>query len=167
MLPRLLPLAWLWLGATLLFTAIVAPAVFAVLPTRALAGLVVGRVLPVLFWSGALVGLVLAFVGDGWRRVAALVLLAASLSAQLGVAPRIERARAALGPSVEDVPADDPRRATFGRLHGISVLLLGVGMLGALAIALGGLRGSGVSTRAEAHDASPVAVPRHSSSSPL
>jgi hypothetical protein len=167
MLPRLLPLVWLWLGATLLFTAVVAPAVFAVLPTRALAGLVVGRVLPVLFWSGALVGLVLAVGSDGWRRVAALVLVAATLGAQLGVAPRIERARAALGPSVEDVPSDDPRRAAFGRLHGISVLLLGIGMLGALAIAVGGVRGSGVPTRTDPHDASPVAVPRHPTSSPL
>jgi len=44
-----------WLGAAALFAASVAPAAFAVLPSRSLAGDVVGRVLPVVFWSGMLV----------------------------------------------------------------------------------------------------------------
>jgi hypothetical protein len=34
----------------------VAPAAFRVLPTRALAGALVGEVLPVLFWAGAVTG---------------------------------------------------------------------------------------------------------------
>ena len=29
------------------------------------------------------------------------------------------------------VPTDDPRRAQFGRLHGVSVAFMGVGMLAA------------------------------------
>ena len=147
MSPRLLPLVWLWLGAALLFTAVVAPAAFAVLPTRAMAGLLVGRVLPVLFWSGAVVGLIAAASADGWRRAAAAVLVAASLGAQLGVAPRIDRARDAMGTSLEGVAADDPRRVAFGRLHGISVMLLGLGMVAAAAVAVGGLIQPGVSPR--------------------
>ena len=147
MSPRLSPLLWLWLGAALLFTTVVAPSAFAVLPSRALAGLLVGRVLPILFWSGALVGVVAILASDGWRRAAAVVVVLSSLGAQLGVAPRIERARAAIGPVIEDVPVDDPRRAEFGRLHGISVLLLGIGMLGAAAIAVGGIVRPGVSLR--------------------
>lgn len=138
-------LVLLWLGAAILFTVIVAPAAFAVLPTRALAGALVGRVIPVLFWSGALIGsIVLASMrrpaeASRWRGMLAAALILASLGAQLGVAPRIERARQSLGPSVEAVDPSDPRRLAFGRLHALSVLLLGAGMIAAAGIALGGL----------------------------
>ena len=137
MLTRLSPLLWLWLGAALLFVAVVAPAAFAVLPTRALAGLLVGRVLPTLFWSGAVVAVIIAVSESGWRRYAALVILACALAAQLGVAPRIQRLRAELGPDIEAVDANDPRRLAFGRLHALSVALLGGAMLAAAAVALG------------------------------
>src|SRR5215213_9270463 len=50
----------LWLGAAIVVAAVVAPAAFAVLPTRTLAGALVGRVLPSIFWSGAVVGRVRA-----------------------------------------------------------------------------------------------------------
>ncbi|HKG93459.1 MAG TPA: DUF4149 domain-containing protein [Gemmatimonadaceae bacterium] len=130
-----------WLGAALLAAAVVAPAAFAALPSRALAGAVVGRVLPVVFLSGAAVGALVAAgaVSAGgagaahgrWRAAAAAVLALSCALAQFAVAPRIERARAAIGASIDSVPADDPRRATFGRLHGLSVLCLGVGMLAA------------------------------------
>ncbi|MEP7384194.1 MAG: DUF4149 domain-containing protein [Gemmatimonadota bacterium] len=137
---RLTVLVWLWLGAALLFIAVVAPAAFSVLPTRALAGLLVGRVLPVLFWSGAFVGLVLAVGTQGWRRWAAMLLVASALGAQVGVAPRIQQLRAVLGPDLESIDVADPQRVAFGRMHALSVALLGVGMLGASAIALGALK---------------------------
>lgn len=140
---RLAFLPWLWLGGALLFVAVVAPSAFAVLPTRALAGLLVGRVLPVLFWSGAVVGAILVGTHGGWRRLAALVLCGTCLSAQLLVTPRIQRLRAELGPDIEAVPASDARRVAFGRLHGVSVALLGLGMLGAAAIALAELARGG------------------------
>ena len=139
MITRSTLLVWFWLGAAVLFVAVVAPSAFAVLPTRAMAGLLVGRILPVLFWSGAIVGALILFRSHGWRRAAATVLVLASLGAQLGVAPQIQRARVSLGPDLEAIAAADPRRVAFGRLHGISVALLGVGMLGAAAIAIGGL----------------------------
>lgn len=160
MSPRVAPLLWLWLGASLLFATVVAPAAFAVLPTRALAGLLVGRVLPILFWSGAVVGAITIVATDGWRRALAVIVLCASLGAQLVVAPRIERTRAALGPVIEDIPADDPRRLAFGRLHGLSVLLLGVGMLGAGIIALGGLVRPGVSLRSPQGESFTQSSPR-------
>ena len=47
----------LWLGGAILFAAIVAPTLFDTLPTRTLAGAVVGRVLPAIFYSGMVVGL--------------------------------------------------------------------------------------------------------------
>lgn len=143
--PRLAAVLALWLGAALLFTLVVAPAAFAVLPSRALAGLVVGRVLPVLFWSGASVGVLALAVlraGGSLRSLVgamAALLVLSSLGAQLGVAPRIERARASLGVSLEAVDPSDPRRQEFGRLHGISVLMLGVGMVASAALVWSGL----------------------------
>ncbi len=145
MTSRLGFLPWLWLGAALLFAVVVAPAAFAVLPTRALAGLLVGRVLPVLFWSGAFVGAAMLPGSTGWRRGAAVVIVIASLGAQLVVAPRIQRLRTALGPHIEAVDPADDRRVAFGRLHAVSVALLGVGMLGAAALAVFPLISRGMS----------------------
>jgi hypothetical protein len=42
-----------WLGAGMLLAAVVAPAAFAVLPSRTLAGALVGRVLPTVFIAGS------------------------------------------------------------------------------------------------------------------
>lgn len=128
-----------WLGATLLFAAVVAPAAFRVLPSRALAGSLVGAVLPVLFWAGVFVG-ALAFLSlrqraaKRWALGAALLLASTSLGAELVVGREIGRLRSAIGPDLEAVPASDPRRMAFGRLHGISVALLGLGMLSAGAL---------------------------------
>ena len=36
-----------------------------------------------------------------------------------------------MGPSIEALPTDDPRRAEFGKLHGISVAMMGAGVLAA------------------------------------
>lgn len=127
-----------WLGAALLTAAVVAPAAFAVLPTRALAGALVGRVLPVVFVGGIVAGAAAAFLAAGAagpfaRSRVALPALAALLcaGAQFGVGPRIRALRAELGPDIEAVPAGDPRRAAFGRLHGVSVLLMGAAGLAA------------------------------------
>lgn len=139
---RLSPLLWVWLGAALLFVAVVAPAAFAVLPTRSLAGLLVGRILPIVFWSGALVGLVMAVAETGWPRIVAVVLVVSALVAQLGVAPRIQRLRAELGPDIEAIDANDPRRLAFGRLHALSVALLGGAMLAGAAMAFASVRSS-------------------------
>src|SRR5262249_59600881 len=48
----------LWLGAAAFFSFVVAPALFATLPSRTLAGLVVGRALPVVFYLGMAAGAV-------------------------------------------------------------------------------------------------------------
>lgn len=125
-----------WLGATTLVAAVVAPAAFRVLPSRTLAGSLVGAVLPVLFWTGAGIGAV-AFLTlrqravRRWALGAALLLAVTSLGAELVVGRAIGRLRSAIGPDLEAVPASDPRRMAFGRLHGVSVLLLGAGMLSA------------------------------------
>lgn len=128
----------LWLGAAALTAAVVAPAAFAVLPTRALAGALVGRVLPVVFVGGLVVGVAgaaLASSGGGafgrarvWLPAACALLCAV---AQFGITPRIQTLRAAMGPDIEALAKDDPRRAEFGRLHGVSVLFMGAAGLAA------------------------------------
>lgn len=128
-----------WLGAALLVAAVVAPAAFAVLPSRTLAGALVGRVLPVLFWSGIAVGLVAAALTWAmplrfWRTAGALTLVAACAAAQLVVAPRIQRVREQIGGAVDALDPSDPRRQAFGRLHGLSVAWMGLGGLAALLV---------------------------------
>jgi len=134
----------LWIGASVMVAAVVAPALFAVLPTRTLAGLVVGRVLPAVFYSGMVVGL--AAIVLEWRvhrewhwlggETAAAVVVAACAIAQWYVAPRIEQVRQAIGGPVDALAPDDPRRLAFGRLHAESVAWLGLAMLAAAAAAI-------------------------------
>lgn len=144
MTPRAMPVAFTsalllaaWLGAALLVVAVVAPAAFAVLPTRTLAGALVGRVLPALFWSGMLVGVGVAVLGSttparGWRTAAALTVAGACAAAQLVVAPRIAQLREQMGGAVDALDPADPRRVAFGRLHGLSVAWLGLAGVAAL-----------------------------------
>src|SRR6478672_3587044 len=125
-----------WLGAALLVATVVAPAAFAVLPTRTLAGALVGRVLPVIFWSGMTLGVVVALLGGRiglgkFGIASSIVLAAASAVAQLVVTPRIEALRVSIGGAVDALDVTDPRRMAFGRMHGISVLLMGIGMVAA------------------------------------
>lgn len=129
-----------WLGATIIVGAVVAPAAFAVLPTRTLAGALVGRVLPPLFWSGAAAGAIMAVVARRSQHtaafVAALAMAAACLAAQLIVAPRIEAVRVSSTGPIDALPRDDARRLAFGRLHGASVALLGLAGVAATAALL-------------------------------
>jgi len=127
-----------WLGAGVLFATVVAPAAFAVLPSRALAGALVGRVLPVIFVSGIVVaaaGLLLDRSGAGRlprvRRGALGVVALCCAVAQFIVAPMIERTRREIAGPIEHLAPRDPRRVAFGRLHAISVGWLGLAMLGA------------------------------------
>jgi Domain of unknown function (DUF4149) len=136
-----------WLGAALFFSVVAAPALFRVLPSRTLAGAVVGRTLPVVFVSGVVVGVIVALLA--WRATPpAGVRLAVAGSAigisvmcgiaQFGIGGRIAHLRASLGTTLESLPAGDPARAEFGRLHGLSVTSLGVAMLLAI-VSLGAL----------------------------
>jgi len=132
----------LWLGAALLLAAVVAPAAFAVLPSRTLAGSLVGRVLPAVFISGCVAGAAVLVLdrsgpplgGAGGRVTAAVVWIAACAVAQFVVAPRIERVRVAAGGAIDALAVAAPLRIAFARLHGVSVGLLGVAMLAALTV---------------------------------
>ncbi len=129
-----------WGGAALLTIAIVTPAAFAVLPTRTLAGSLVGRVLPALFISGVVVGasvtaLALSAGSRGAAIAAALAAIACAV-AQFVINPRIARMREDIGGPIDALPTDDARRVAFGLLHGYSIAGLGVAMIAA-AVALG------------------------------
>jgi hypothetical protein len=130
-----------WLGGALLTVAVVAPGAFAVLPTRTMAGEMVGRVLGVVFVSGLVVGIAVAMAAGAGRTspgaaITALLASAACAVAQFGINPRIAQIRSDIGGPVDLLPLDDARRVAFGLLHGYSVAGLGVAMLSA-AVSLG------------------------------
>jgi len=133
-----------WLGAALITVAVVAPGAFAVLPSRTMAGTMVGRVLPALFIAGIVTGFLVAAVaggspGDGALRGATLTALLAALAcgvAQFGITPRLDRLRAEIGGPVDALPPDDARRVAFGLFHVYNVTGLGVAIAGA-ALCLG------------------------------
>jgi hypothetical protein len=134
----------LWLGGALLVVAAVAPAAFAVLPSRTLAGALVGRVLPVVFISGLAAAIVAVLCEMNVSRnafslkvSAPLIALAAGCAvAQFVVAPKIDRVRAAVSGPIDSLAPADPQRVAFGKLHAMSVLWLGIAMLGAI-VAIG------------------------------
>ena len=125
-----------WLGAVVFFGAFVAPAAFAVLPTRALAGAVVGRTLPPLFLAGMPVGALVSVTSLIGRKAVGRALMGGALVmscaiSHLVVGAKIDSLRQAIGSSLDALPPADPRRVMFGRLHALSVAGLGVGVLAA------------------------------------
>ncbi len=131
-----------WIGAMLLFGAVVAPVAFKVLPSRELAGAVVSRVLPRLTVAGLVVAaaagifaLVQGLCGPGsgaWiTRVAVAVLALSLLLGSIWVSARMEGLRAEIG-GIEQVDETHPLRLEFKRFHRISVRLY----MGTLLLAL-------------------------------
>jgi hypothetical protein len=132
-----------WLGAAILLAASVAPAAFAVLPSRTLAGDLVGRVLPPLLVTGFILGMLAAYFG---ARAAGSIMASGCVLA-FGIGRWIDRVRATIPGPVDALPETDPRRMTFGRLHGLSVALLGVAMIAALVIVVATWRAYGQYSR--------------------
>ena len=144
-----------WLGGLIFFAFAVAPAAFAVLPTRHLAGNIVGRTIAILHWLGIISGLVFlassllysqltrgtphAFAA---RNIVIVLMLALTLISQFGIIPRMDALRASIG-EIDSVPPDNPARMQFDALHVWStrveagVLLLGLVVVYLTASALG------------------------------
>jgi hypothetical protein len=139
-----------WIGAMLYFGIVTAPAAFAALDVpgqeagRHLAGDVVRIALGQLNLAGIALGvaaLVLAIVGEPPSRrrqiggivtlVVALLLPLASVVSQFVVSARMEAIRASTA-AIDSLAANDPARLEFGRLHGISVAILGAQLVVAL-----------------------------------
>ena len=132
-----------WIGG-LIFFPVVAQTAFSVVPSRHLAGQVVGRSLGTLHWMGLVSGVVFLvssllyskLSGGTARALAArhvlvVLMLALTLTSQFGIIPRMDTLRASIG-EIDSVPPDNPARMQFDALHVWStrveggVLLLGL-----------------------------------------
>jgi uncharacterized membrane protein len=133
-----------WIGGLIFFAFVVAPAAFAVLPTRHVAGNLVGRTLGILHWMGIFSGLIFlassllysqltrgtahAFAA---RNIIIVAMLVLTLISQFGIIPRMDTLRASIT-EIDSVPPDNPARLQFDALHVWStrveggVLLLGL-----------------------------------------
>jgi hypothetical protein len=142
---KILSLA-LWIGSFFFFAVVVAPALFALLPTRQLAGMVVTRSLNNLHWIGIVCGLLfllcsvlLALLHGGSgpfhpRDLLLVVMMTITLSAHFGIERHMNALRTEMG-VIDNVPHDDPRRVQFNRMHVWStrmegsVFILGLALL--------------------------------------
>lgn len=132
-----------WIGGIIFFSFAVAPAVFSVLPTRALAGAVVNRSLTTLHWMGLASGIVFLVCSFfSWKRVRLAHLLVVGMLvftalSQFIVTPKMERLRQEMG-VIDLLSPSDSRRVSFDRLHQWSVrleggvLILGLIVLGSM-----------------------------------
>jgi hypothetical protein len=133
-----------WIGAALYFSIVVTRAAFAVLPSRTMAGALVGQTLPVLFDSGMLVGALLVGAAllspAGAARTASLVggvaIVALTALARFVILARIARLRLSMPVAVDSLPVTDPARRAFGQLHAMSVGALGLAMLIGIIVAI-------------------------------
>ena len=126
----------LWISSIFFFAAVVAPTLFSVLPSRALAGMVVSRSLFSLHWLGIICGLVfmlssvlLALLqGDQspfhLRDLLLVAMMAITLFAHFGIERRMNILRTDMG-VIDIVPHEDARRVEFNRLHVWSTRLEG------------------------------------------
>lgn len=114
-----------WLGGATLFTFVLTPVIFKSY-NRDIAGGIVGVLFPGYFkWGLAcgVIALVVLFFSTARRRTAAAIIISIMLAITAGQAFVIEPRAAALKkeiPSFATTPPDDPLRANFRKLHGIS-----------------------------------------------
>ncbi len=134
----------IWLGGILFFGAVMAPALFSILPKRELAGAVVTRTLASLHWIGIFSGiifLVCSFVSVrlggaplGWRNWLVVAMLALTLVSQFGISRRMQALRQEMV-EIDSVAPTDARRVEFNQLHRYSTALeQGVLILGLIVL---------------------------------
>jgi uncharacterized membrane protein len=139
-----------WLGGMLVAAAVVAPATFEVLEHwdpktgRVLAGQVFGEILRrfhVLAYAAASVLLVTLTVqrligprprASGIRAGIIATMLGAMAYSGFIVIPQVEALQRSVEGPVNRLPAADPRRQEFDRLHGLSSMLLSATAIGGL-----------------------------------
>ncbi len=118
-----------WLGGLIFFAFVLAPTAFSVLPSRHLAGTLVGRTLGALHWMGIVSGIL--FLASSilysrmtkgtahvfaTRHVLICLMLALTMVSQFGIIPRMDSLRASIG-EIDSVPLDNPARMQFDALH--------------------------------------------------
>ncbi|MBI3478139.1 MAG: DUF4149 domain-containing protein [Acidobacteria bacterium] len=138
-----------WLGGLIFFAFVVAPTVFSpgLLPTRHLAGEIVGRSLGALHWMGIISGIVFLIASaiynrmtEGHTRLLAgrhvliVTMLLLTMISQFAITPKMLALREQ-AVVIDNLPVDSPLRLEFNRLHIWSekfeegIFLLGLGAL--------------------------------------
>ena len=138
-----------WLGAMIFFSFAVAPTVFAVLPTRELAGQVVNSLIGKLELLGLVCGPLLLLSqlalwpkrpAEAKARVLRVILLALMTllvaASRFWVSAKLHALRAQLSGPIDDLAVTDPLRVEFSALHGVSVSLMGAAMLAGIVVML-------------------------------
>ena len=141
-----------WLGGMVVAGGVVAPSVFGILQEwnpqegRVLAGRVFGEVLRRLYWLGyAMAGVMFVsltlhrLLGSrpikyGVRAVILAFMLSCTLFADYRVNPQVAAIQARVAGPVSMLPAGDPIREEFNRLHGLANILLSLTVAGGLAL---------------------------------
>ena len=135
-----------WLGGVIFLSFVEAPTAFAVIPTRHMAGTVVGRSLVTLHWMGIVSGLVFLLASLLYSRLTSgtarplearnllmVLMLVLTLVSQFGITPRMMALRNSMV-LIDSVPLNDPARVEFDALHVWSVRLEGGVLLLALVV---------------------------------
>ena len=136
-----------WVGGIIFFAFVVAPALFSLLPTRHLSGLVVTRTLAGLHWIGVVCGgvfLICSFFeayhttgsvqAFATRNLLVFGMVVVTLWSQIGISTKMAALRGEMG-EIDKIATTDPRRIAFNQLHQWStrleviVLLLGLATL--------------------------------------
>lgn len=129
----------LWLGSGAFLIVVAAPAAFRAAPNAGAAADVVGAMLSRWHYIGLAAPLVLLALEWRRARIAVLVILFAAIVLAAGQAMvdlRIRALRAKTPVPISELPREDSLRRQFGRLHGVSSLLL-VGQVICAGTALG------------------------------
>jgi hypothetical protein len=119
-----------WLGAEIFFPVVAAITFATLMPDTHTAGVIVGHLLRILHGMGLVSGMValallaLAPALDIYKPRAVLApmvlvvaMMACTVWSQYGIIPAMERDRIAAGGAIDAVPANDPSRMDFNRLH--------------------------------------------------
>ncbi len=138
-----------WIGGIIFFSFVVAPTLFTVLPTAALAGSVVSRCLGALHWIGIVSALVFLACSLLYNRaksaflrplalvnVLVLIMLVLTLISQFAVTPRMRVLRA----EMQSGAIEDPARTEFNRLHQWSTRLEGGVLVLGIVVVFGSAR---------------------------
>jgi hypothetical protein len=141
----------LWLGGVMFFP-VVAVSAFGSISDTHTAGTIVAKCLRVLHYEGLFSGaliILLLLVAQTIRAlprsvaapvIVTLIMLGLTAYSQFSIIPRMEGYRIAAGGAIDAVPADDPNRMAFNKLHGVSekveegVLLGGIVLVVLLAV---------------------------------
>jgi Domain of unknown function (DUF4149) len=143
----------LWTGGLVVVGAVAAPSIFDFLGARgvdgrvlaaAVVGELLGRFTVIAYGCAGVVLLSLAVRGVlgprprrfAFRVAGLLLMIAATVYAGAVLTPRIAAIQRSIGTAPSALAATDPRRVEFGRLHGASVVLQLVPLLGGLALLL-------------------------------